>query len=93
MCVKDSSQRLLPNLVSVPSVTPARCIQACEGKGFSFAGVQWARECWCGNTVPPVDKIVDLKECDMNCVGDSSIKCGGSYRMGVFMIPGNIKIW
>ena len=92
-CVQDCSPRLLPTLVNVPSVTPARCIQVCQEKGFSFAGVQYAKECWCGNTAPPVDKIVDQKECDMNCAGDSSIKCGGGCRMGVFMTGGRIKEW
>ena len=91
-CVKDCSPRLLPTLVNVPSLTPATCIQACQEKGFSFAGVQWAKECWCGHTSPPADKIVDQKECNMKCAGDSASKCGGSCRMGVFSTSGRISL-
>ena len=86
VCVKDSSQRLLPTAVNVSSLTPAKCIKACQEKGFKFAGVQIEKECWCGNVVPPEDRIVALQECNYNCQGDSSIKCGGSLRMRVYRI-------
>ena len=88
VCVKDSSQRLLPTAVKVPSLTPDKCIKACGEKGFKFAGVQIEKECWCGNVAPPEDKIVALKECNYNCQGDTSIKCGGSWRMKVFKSQG-----
>ena len=83
-CVKDSAQRLLPTEVNVPSLTPSKCILGCQQKGFSYAGVQISTECWCGNVAPPENKIVALQECDHNCLGDSSIKCGGTWRMRVW---------
>ena len=86
-CVKDSAQRLLPTAVNVPSMTPAKCIKACGEKGFKFAGVQISKECWCGDIAPPDNKIVASGDCNYNCQGDSSIKCGGSLRMGVFNVP------
>ena len=92
-CVKDSRQRLLPTLVKVPSLTPAKCMAACQENGlFSFAGVQTWRECWCGREAPPENKIVAMKECKHNCQGDSSIKCGGPWRMRVFKMQGLIDL-
>ena len=79
-----NDERLLPNELIVPSLTPGKCIEACQKKGYSFAGVQYGKECYCGRKAPPVHRIRAMKECDMNCKGDSSIKCGGEWRMNVF---------
>ena len=88
-CVKDSRERLLPTPLKVPSLTPDKCIEACQENGlFSFAGVQNGRECWCGKVAPPEDRIVSMQECKHNCQGNSSIKCGGWWRMGVFKLKG-----
>merc|ERR1712038_1714041 len=97
-CVRDSSRpfRLLPtNAVPgydlggpFPSNTPARCKEACDDQGFLFAGVQTGHECWCGNDAPPQDRIVDMRECNVSCSGDSTLKCGGIWRMNVYKIEG-----
>ena len=94
-CVRDSSSpRLLPkNAVPgydlggpFPSLTPAKCIEACEDQGFLFAGVQTGHECWCGNDAPPEDRIVDMGECIHRCDGDFTQKCGATWRMNVYRI-------
>ena len=91
-CVRDSEKRLLPTLpgndLQFPSNTPARCMEACDDQGFLFAGVQHGHECWCGNDAPPQDRIVDMKECVHSCSGDSTLKCGGVWRMNVYKIEG-----
>ena len=53
-----------------------------------FAGVQFGHECWCGNDAPPQDRIVAKEECNVSCSGDSSLKCGGVWRMNVYRIEG-----
>ena len=78
----DSSKRLLPVRKHIPSVTPAKCVEACVG--YPFAGVQVGTQCWCGYEAPPKNKIVPMKECNYKCNGDSSLKCGGFWRMNVF---------
>ena len=72
----------------ITNLTPAKCIEACREDGYSFAGVQYGEECFCGNEAPPPIKIVAISECNMECTGDSSIKCGGSYRNNVYKIEG-----
>ena len=61
-CVKDSEPRLLPKGFDMKSLTPDKCIQACQDKGYSYAGVQTGYQCWCGNQAPPVDKIVAVDQ-------------------------------
>ena len=92
--MKDSKERLLPTKINVPSLTPAKCIKACGGQGFSNAGVQMGKECWCGHVAPPEDKKVSMEDCNMDCEGDSDIKCGGPWRMRVFKVgsQGNLYL-
>ena len=66
--------------------SPNECMRRCrtEGEGFAYAGVQFGRECFCGNNPPPPDKIVDKSQCDTKCSGDQDLICGGSLRMNVY---------
>jgi len=95
-CVRDSGSRLLPTLprtdLTFPSLTPAKCMEACQDQGFLFAGVQYGHECWCGNDAPPEDRIVDMAECDYSCSGDSSQTCGGYWRMNVYKIAAGLAL-
>ena len=59
-----------------------RCKEADEG--YAFAGVQWGRECFCGNEAPPEETIVDQGECDWPCSGDQDLVCGALWRMNVY---------
>ena len=68
---------------SVPAVCMRRC--RTEGEGFAYAGIQFGRECFCGNVPPPTNMIVDETQCDMPCrAGDQNILCTGSLRMYVY---------
>ena len=63
-----------------------RCIERCsqEDEGYAYAGVQYGRECFCGNDPPPADTIVDESECDWKCSGDHDLMCGALWRMNVY---------
>ena len=63
-----------------------RCIERCsqEDKGYAYAGVQYGRECFCGNNPPPADTIVDESDCDWKCSGDHDLMCGALWRMNVY---------
>ena len=73
----DRNRRVLPEqLTSVSPVTPLRCLQACQLRGFELAGIEWGWECWCGSAQGDVDswsagqktvRRADAK-CDSQCV-------------------------
>lgn len=42
---------------STMSVT--RCVNACADRGFKYAGVEYGRECYCGNELHPQSKSAD----------------------------------
>jgi len=61
-------------------MTNEKCIDFCSSKGFSIAGSEYSRECYCGNSIPdsgaPVPGVPG--NCKMPCAGDESEMCGGS---------------
>ena len=64
------------------------CKKACFKKGYKYAGLQYSKECYCGNNVPK--KVASQQsECNMDCSGDKSQMCGGGNRMNVYKNPGS----
>ena len=67
--------------------TVEKCKKACFERNYKFAGVQFSKECFCGNNAPK--KFASkASECNMDCSGDKSQKCGGGNRMNVYQNPG-----
>ncbi|KAI8847138.1 hypothetical protein BC829DRAFT_490840 [Chytridium lagenaria] len=65
--------------------TPSTCQTAClnDVRGFTFAGVEYGGECWCGRSIP--NRIASLElECSIPCTADASQTCGGGNRMSLF---------
>jgi len=84
-CVKDSKHRLLPVMFGTTSKnTPHFCVEKCKMHEYTYAGVQYGSECFCGHTPPEDDFVAQPEECDRTCPGDSSLTCGGSWRMNVY---------
>ncbi|VVC39997.1 Hypothetical protein CINCED_3A002549 [Cinara cedri] len=65
--------------------TPAFCSSLCFKYGYSYSGVTYKSECYCGN-LPPSKQFTKLedKQCNTKCSGDANQFCGGGWRMGVF---------
>ena len=87
-CFQDSFQnRILQNgSVKVNlklTNSPEECARYCYERKFPLAGVQFSRECFCGDTVDPIYKI-DEDKCDNACPGSLSQKCGGYLAMNIY---------
>ncbi|KAI9449273.1 WSC domain-containing protein [Lactarius psammicola] len=49
-CYNDSvSARALQVRVEAGNTTVESCVAACQAQGFSLAGLEFGRECWCGS--------------------------------------------
>ena len=73
------------------------CGPFCQNEGGGLTGsVELVEEtvettdfqCWCGNSAPPVNKIVASNQCSNKCPGDASKTCGGTWRMNVYETQG-----
>ncbi|RVD89540.1 uncharacterized protein DFL_000543 [Arthrobotrys flagrans] len=76
------SGKALSKVFSSNSMTHELCQYYCWSLGQAkFAGVEYGRECWCGNDLnPAATPASPPSSCNMPCSGDSSKTCGaGGY--------------
>jgi len=86
-CYIDSqaSRDLPTKAASGTNMTIASCLRICKAKNYSFAGLQWARECWCGNAFGRYGKDV-FASCNSSCLGDRTQMCGAGLRNSVYAV-------
>ena len=84
-CYSDPvTPRALSNRAAFPDpVTNPVCVTYCDTKGFKFAATEYGNECFCGNTLVGSTKTA-ITDCNMNCEGDATQKCGGPKRMTLY---------
>lgn len=81
----DVSSRTLGTNMS-PSdeiVTVISCTQLCGNAGYEYAGVEYGRECYCGNSILAPGSPAS-SGCNMACTGDRSELCGGPNRLNLY---------
>lgn len=60
------------------------CIEYCDQHGYSFAGVEYSRECYCAYSLASSSSQAADSDCTMACAGDSTQPCGAGDRLTVF---------
>ena len=84
-CFEDPrGSRVLPKafLSSEYDMTILKCKNHCIDNGYNYAGVEFAKECFCGNDIPYIP--APETDCYMPCTGNKSEKCGGGHRINVY---------
>ncbi|PAA82585.1 hypothetical protein BOX15_Mlig003751g3, partial [Macrostomum lignano] len=61
------------------------CSSICSIGSFSYFGVQYGDECYCGNSFGS-HGLASEADCSMDCPGNAVQKCGGSNRNSVFSL-------
>jgi len=91
-CFKDSAARILgvkdgEIIGRQESMTPRSCQAQCRAKGYTISGVEDRNWCTCGNTLAfsETHTKVEDSECNMACTGDANFKCGGAWRLSVYL--------
>ncbi|KUJ19588.1 carbohydrate-binding WSC, partial [Mollisia scopiformis] len=64
------------------SNTVERCTANCYP--FQYAGLEYGRECWCGDTIEGGASSVQNLQCGMACAGNSGEICGDSNRLSIY---------
>ncbi|KAK4243045.1 hypothetical protein C7999DRAFT_18539 [Corynascus novoguineensis] len=52
---------------------------------FMFAGLEYARECWCAQSLSSLSKKLPDSECNLPCEGNATQACGGNLKLTVYM--------
>ncbi|KAI0808290.1 hypothetical protein C8Q74DRAFT_1189458 [Fomes fomentarius] len=85
-CFTDQGARSLgdANFVNNTGMTVESCVGFCSTKGFNFAGLEFAQECWCGNAIENGGTNATLADCNLPCAGDATEFCGAGNRLSVY---------
>jgi hypothetical protein len=75
------------------TMTVETCVDLCKSSGFSYAGLEYSRECYCANSIPadkaPIPGV--MGNCQMKCSGDDKEFCGGASALSIYHACGNDK--
>lgn len=84
-CWPDNPHSRVLNGLSYSSehMTPLYCAHICWAQRFIYSGVEYGRECWCGNTLN-VGSAAPVQECNQACEGDSTFACGAPNYIGIY---------
>ncbi|KAH8667438.1 WSC domain-containing protein, partial [Tricladium varicosporioides] len=66
------------------AMTVEMCALTCAG--FKYFGVEYYRECYCGNSLLDGSTAAPETECTHKCMGDNSQLCGGDWRMNLYSL-------
>lgn len=75
--------RALPQLYASTKMTIELCHQDCSLAGYTYAGLEYSTECWCGNSIPALDQLSD-SECSAACAGNATETCGGNNALQLY---------
>ncbi|KXX75893.1 putative fungistatic metabolite [Madurella mycetomatis] len=83
------------NLVDPGGMTVEKCWEFCRtGAGdssggntamFQYAGLEYARECWCAQSLSSLSEKLPDSACDLPCEGNTTQACGGNMRLTVYV--------
>lgn len=76
-CQSDSvnTRTLSSQLLTSNSLTVELCTSFCAG--YTYFGVEYGQECYCGNTLLAGSALVTDGRCSMTCAGNVTELCGG----------------
>ena len=60
------------------------CSNHCDTLGFSFFGLEYGVECFCGNAVNPASSVVLDTECNIYCPNSQTEFCGAGNRIQIY---------
>ncbi|PAA48762.1 hypothetical protein BOX15_Mlig032017g1, partial [Macrostomum lignano] len=99
-CYIDKKKRDLPVMAGSGSMSIPKCYRLCRAKKYAYFGVQYSKECWCGNSYGKYGKRSNKEcwcgnsygkygkrsksECRMKCSGKKSTFCGSRWRNSIY---------
>ncbi|KAH9987839.1 WSC domain-containing protein [Xylariaceae sp. FL0662B] len=69
---------------SSDTMTVDSCASYCQGKNYALFGVEYGRECYCGNSPKTSAVLSSENDCAMTCKGNSTQVCGGGSRISIW---------
>ncbi|WVQ79634.1 hypothetical protein IAT38_001734 [Cryptococcus sp. DSM 104549] len=89
-CVSEgtSGRALASASTASDDMTIETCLNFCGNKGFQYAGIEYGRECYCGNSlVNGASLTLPSTGCSVACAGDDTTVCGGGNALSLYVNP------
>ncbi|KAK8117046.1 glycosyl hydrolase family 3 N terminal domain-containing protein [Apiospora kogelbergensis] len=87
-CFQDPNVSILREAkISTIAMTPQYCANWCGSRGFSFSGMIFGTQCFCGST-PDYSRATNTTDaaCSSKCAIEPSLYCGGQYTNSLYQI-------
>ncbi|EJT97858.1 hypothetical protein DACRYDRAFT_84208 [Dacryopinax primogenitus] len=88
-CYVDASNRALNAMYADSlSMTKEWCQNYCLSSGFIYAGVEYAEECMCGNSITTGSGqgvLATDGRCNIGCLGNAGEQCGGTWGINIWV--------
>ncbi|KAH8765262.1 carbohydrate-binding WSC, partial [Hyaloscypha finlandica] len=65
-------------------MSPEICAAKCNVYPYTYIGLEYGGECYCGNQINNGSTIVDDSECNMPCAGYPGEYCGAGNRLDMY---------
>ncbi|KAJ6657906.1 hypothetical protein lerEdw1_001826 [Lerista edwardsae] len=65
-------------------MTVSHCQEACAERAYTYAGLEYGSECYCGNKLPLT--TARQEDCNSECKGEKGTICGGVNRLSVYRL-------
>ncbi|KDR86115.1 hypothetical protein GALMADRAFT_403030 [Galerina marginata CBS 339.88] len=85
--INGHGRTLLERFDIAAGVTIESCTTQCGATGFSIAGLEFGRECWCGNSFLVANTTAPAGDCTQACNADHTELCGAASRLSVYTKP------
>ncbi|KAK0545894.1 hypothetical protein OC845_004878 [Tilletia horrida] len=69
------------------NMTVESCVATCASKGYPWAGMEYAQECYCGNSIPSGTNT-NVAGCTSTCKGSIYEYCGAGSRISLYAASG-----
>ncbi|KAI1369343.1 WSC domain-containing protein [Xylaria arbuscula] len=79
----DGASETLPGEMTVEKCLDF-CAQTRPSRPYQLAGLEYSRECWCGDTLNSLSARLEDSACDTACDGANTTACGGALRLSVY---------
>ncbi|KAL2060445.1 hypothetical protein VTL71DRAFT_9476 [Oculimacula yallundae] len=86
-CYEDFGARTLdttPTIADPTKMTIEVCQKTCKSLGKTYAGVEFGKECYCGNKIGGDGFNYALTDCNVPCAGNSTQICGGPNKLNIY---------
>jgi hypothetical protein len=73
------------------TMTVPICIAYCQSNSYSFAGLEYTRECYCAQFLSAISNKLPDSSCNLPCIANDTQICGGNLALSVYQTKSSTK--